>query len=122
MCVDEVELVGIDDDFVYEENVEEEFDEDRVWLDLCCQVVKFLLCVREDVKIIQRVLDMVKDLIKVLFGEYLDVVKKLLIVKLKDSIGYDFEFFQDMDDLFVVDNVFIGLDIVRIEIFLFGKF
>lgn len=54
---------------------------------------------------------MVKDLIKVLFGEYLDVVKKLLIVKLKDSIGYDFEFFQDMDDLFVVDNVFIGLDI-----------
>lgn len=59
----------------------------------------------------QIVLDMVKDLIKVLFGEYLDVVKKLLIVKLKDSIGYDFEFFQDMDDLFVVDNVFIGLDL-----------
>lgn len=59
----------------------------------------------------QIVLDMVKDLIKVLFGEYLDVVKKLLIVKLKDSIGYDFEFFQDMDDLFVVDNVFIGLNL-----------
>ena len=56
---------------------------------------------------------MVKDSTKALLGEYLDVVKKSLMAKLKDSIGHDFEFSQDMDDLFVTDDVFSGLDSER---------
>lgn len=51
---------------------------------------------------------MVEDSTKALLGENLDVVKKSLKAKLKDSIGHDFQFFQDMDDLFVADNVFTG--------------
>lgn len=35
------------------------------------------------------------------------------MAKLKDSIGHDFEFSQDMDDLFVADDVFSGLDSER---------
>ena len=60
-------------------------------------------------KITQTALDMVTDSTKTLLGEYLDVVKKSPTAKLKDSIGHDFEFSQDMDDLFVADNVFTGL-------------
>ena len=120
-CADEVEPAGIDDDSVYGENVEEEFDEDRARSDLRRQAAKFLLRAREDAKITQRALDMVKDSTKALLGEYLDVVKKSLTAKLKDSIGHDFEFSQDMDDLFVADNVFTGLDTARTEILLFGK-
>lgn len=51
-----------------------------------------------------------KDSTKALLGEYLDVVKKSLKAKLKETIGEDFEFSQDMDDLFVTDDVFAGLD------------
>ena len=112
-CADEVEPAGIDDDSVCEENVEEEFDEDRARSDLRREAAKFLLRAREDAKITQTALDMVKDSTKALLGEYLDVVKKSLTVKLKDSIGHDFEFSQDMDDLFVPDNVFTGLDSER---------
>ena len=64
-------------------------------------------------KITQTALDMVKDSTKALLGEYLDVVKKSLTVKLKDSIGHDFEFSQDMDDLFAADSVFTGRDSER---------
>ena len=110
---DEVEPAGVDDDSVYEENVEQEFDEERARSDLRSQAAKFLLRAREDAKITQTTLDMVKDSTKALLGEYLDVVKKSLTVKLKDSIGHDFEFSQDMDDLFAADNVFTGLDSER---------
>lgn len=41
------------------------------------------------------------------------MVKKSLMAKLKDSIGHVFEFSQDMDDLFVADDVFSGLDSER---------
>lgn len=112
-CADEFEPAGIDDDAVCEENVEQEFDEDRARSDLRRQATKYLLRAREDAKITQTALDMVKDSTKALLGEYLDVVKKSLTVKLKDSIGHDFEFSQDMDDLFVADNVFTGLDSER---------
>lgn len=112
-CADEFEPAGIDDDAVCEENVEQEFDEHRARSDLCRQAAKYLLRAREDAKITQTALDMVKDSTKALLGEYLDVVKKSLTVKLKDSIGHDFEFSQDMDDLFVADNVFTGLNSER---------
>lgn len=112
-CADEFEPAGIDDDAVCEENVEQEFDEDRARSDLRRQATKYLLRAREDAKITQTALDMVKDSTKALLGEYLDVVKKSLTVKLKDSIGHDFEFSQDMDDLFVADNVFTGLNSER---------
>lgn len=112
-CADEFEPAGIDDGAVCEENVEQEFDEHRARSDLCRQAAKYLLRAREDAKITQTALDMVKDSTKALLGEYLDVVKKSLTVKLKDSIGHDFEFSQDMDDLFVADNVFTGLDSER---------
>lgn len=112
-CADEFEPAGIDDGAVCEENVEQEFDEDRARSDLRRQATKYLLRAREDAKITQTALDMVKDSTKALLGEYLDVVKKSLTVKLKDSIGHDFEFSQDMDDLFVADNVFTGLDSER---------
>ena len=112
-CADEIEPAVIDDDAVYEENIEQEFDEDRARSDLRRQASKFLLRAREDAKITQTALDMVKNSTKALLGEYLDVVKKSLTIKLKDSIGHDFEFSQDMDDLFVADNVFTGLDSER---------
>lgn len=44
------------DDSVYEENVEQEFDEDRARSDLCIDAAKFLLCARVDAKITQTAL------------------------------------------------------------------
>lgn len=108
--VDEVDP-GID--YVQEESAEEDFDEVTARSDLQRHAAKFLLRTKEDGKITQTALDMVKDSTKALLGEYLDVVKKSLMAKLKDSIGHDFEFSQDMDDLFVADDVFSGLDSER---------
>ena len=54
-------------------------------------------------KIAQTALDV--DSTKALLAKYLDVVKISLSAKLKDSIGHNFEFSQDMDDLFVLDDV-----------------
>ena len=100
-------------DYVQEESAEEDFDEVTARSDLQRHAAKFLLRTKEDGKITQTALDMVKDSTKALLGEYLDVVKKSLMAKLKDSIGHDFEFSQDMDDLFVADDVFSGLDSER---------
>ena len=38
------------------------------------------------------------------------MVKKSLITNLEDSTGHDFDFSQDMDDLFLSDDVFAGLE------------
>ena len=38
------------------------------------------------------------------------MVNKSLTATLKDSTGHDFEFSQDIDDVFVSDDVFAGLD------------
>lgn len=100
-------------DYVQEESAEEDFDEVTARSDLQRHAAKFLLRTKEDGKITQTALDMIKDSTKALLGEYLDVVKKSLMAKLKDSIGHVFEFSQDMDDLFVADDVFSGLDSER---------
>ena len=100
-------------DYVQEESAEEDFDEVTARSDLQRHAAKFLRRTKEDGKITQTALDVVKDSTKALLGEYLDVVKKSLMAKLKDSIGHDFEFSQDMDDLFVADDVFSGLDSER---------
>ena len=94
----------------HDENLERDFDEGRKRTDLQRNVAKFLLRTKEVGKITQTTLGSVKDSTKALLGEYLDVVKNSLKAKLKETIGEDFEFSQDMDDLFVTDDVFAGLE------------
>lgn len=53
---------------------------------------------------------MVRNSTKVLFTEYLEVVKKALTAKLRENIGDEFEFSQDMDELFDTNGMFAGLD------------
>lgn len=73
-------------------------------------VAKYLLCAREKGKLTQTALDMVKDSTKNLLDEYLDIIKKALIAKLNGEIGQEFEFSQDMEELFEADRVFDGLN------------
>ena len=94
----------------HDENLERDFDEGRKRADLQRNVAKFLLRTKEVGKITQTTLASVKDSTKALLGEYSDVVKNSLKAKLKETIGEDFEFSQDMEDLFVTDDVFAGLE------------
>ena len=73
-------------------------------------VAKFMLCAREKGRVSQTALDMVKDSTKNLLNEYFDTVKKALVEKIKGEVGQEFEFTQDMDELFEVDKVFERLD------------
>jgi hypothetical protein len=43
---------------------------------------------------------MVKDSTKNLLSEYFDIVKKSLSAKLTESMGEEFQFAPDMDELF----------------------
>ena len=72
--------------------------------------MKFLLCAKEQAKLSQTALDVVKDSVKALFNEYCGVIKQALAAKITDSIGQDFEFSIDMDELFDAESIFNGLN------------
>lgn len=73
-------------------------------------VAKFLICAKEKGRITQTALNMVKDSTKNLLDEYFDIVKKSLLAKIQNDVGEQFEFSQDIDQLFDVDKVFEGLN------------
>jgi hypothetical protein len=88
----------------------EEFEERAAQSDLQCHAAKFLLCAKAQGKLTQSAVDLVKDSTKNLLGEYLDIVKKSLIAKICETGDHEFQFSQDMEELFSSDDVFNGLD------------
>lgn len=91
---------------------EDEYDEDKARKEFQHHVAKFLLGAKEKAKLTQTALDMVKDSTKNLLTEYFDIVKKALSSKLSESIGEEFHFTRDMDELFSAERIFQGLDSV----------
>ena len=89
---------------------EEIYDHDVAQKEFQHHVAKFLLGAREQAKLTQTALDMVKDSTKNLLSEYFDIVKKSLSAKLNESIGEEFQFTRDMDELFAAERIFDGLD------------
>ncbi|XP_028414898.1 uncharacterized protein LOC114537984 [Dendronephthya gigantea] len=71
---------------------------------------KFLLRAKKRGNITQTPLDTVKISTKDLLNEYFDIVKASLIRKLRDEVGEQFQFSQDMEKLFDADSVFEGLN------------
>ena len=78
--------------------------------ELKTHVAKFLLRAKEQAKLSQTALNVVKDSVKALFNEYCGVIKQALAAKITDSIGQDFEFSKDMDELFDAEIIFGGLN------------
>lgn len=89
---------------------EENFEEETARSDMKYHAAKFLLCAKAKGNLTQSTLEMVKDSTKNLLSEYLDMVKKSLATKITDTIGHEFEFTQDMDELFSTERVFEGLN------------
>jgi hypothetical protein len=90
--------------------IEDEYDENKAREEFQHHVAKFLLGAREQAKLTQTALDMVKDSTKNLLTEYFDIVKKALSSKLNEAIGEQFQFTRDMDELFSAERIFQGLD------------
>jgi hypothetical protein len=101
-----------DGDADTEDNPESEdiYDHDIAQKEFQHHVAKFLLAAREQAKLTQTALDMVKDSTKNLLSEYFDIVKKSLSAKLTESMGEEFQFTHDMDELFSAQRIFEGLD------------
>lgn len=102
----------INDDEVHleiEPDVEDEFNEESARRQLQFHTAKFLLATKEGAGITQTTLDSVKQSSETLIGEYFDIVKKVLVAKIRD-VHQDFEFSQDMEDLFDSKNLFDGLE------------
>ena len=89
---------------------QQNIDSETTYKNLKHHAAKFLLCAKERGKITQTALNMVKDSTKTLLSEYFEVVKNVLVEKIRDEVGAQFQFSRDMDELFEVDKVFEGLD------------
>lgn len=88
----------------------EGFEERAARSEMQCNAAKFLLRAKAQGKLTQSAVDLVKDSTKNLLGEYLDIVKKSLIAKIRETGNQEFQFSQDMEKLFSSDDVFNGLD------------
>ncbi len=85
-------------------------DVDTAKENLKCHAAKFLLATKEGSGVSQSVLNSVKDSTKALVGEYLDIVKKTLVAKIRQEYHHEFEFSADMDALFEADGLYSGLE------------
>ena len=90
--------------------VVEEYDERTARKEFQHHVAKFMLGAREQAKLTQTALDMVKDSTKNLLSKYFDIVKKSLNAKLNGRMGEEFQFTRDMDELFCVEEIFSSLE------------
>jgi hypothetical protein len=93
-----------------DENEEDNLETETASENLKHHVGKCLLCGKEMGESTQNALDMVKDSPKNLLNKYFSIVKQTLVDKIRDETGTQFEFSQDMDELFEVDKVFEGLN------------